>query len=92
MNTKVFPIRSCIACRQSGVKRTLLRFVRTPDGILYDATGRLNGRGAYVCQSVTCLNEVIKKSLLQKVLKTTMPESTLQNINDLAKESGGKDG
>ena len=50
------PKRMCIACRGLFDKRDLMRIVRTPEGdLLLDKTGKLPGRGAYVCDTVDCL-------------------------------------
>ena len=43
---KKVPMRTCIACRTCKPKRTLARIVKTENDVQYDATGKLNGRGA----------------------------------------------
>ncbi|TBH21539.1 YlxR family protein [Thermus thermamylovorans] len=43
------PIRMCVACRKRRPKGELLRFLLTADGFRIDPTGKLPGRGAYVC-------------------------------------------
>ena len=48
------PIRTCIGCRQAEGKRTFVRIVRTPQGVVVDPTGKLAGRGAYVHRSPAC--------------------------------------
>ncbi|MCL2475466.1 MAG: YlxR family protein [Chloroflexi bacterium] len=94
-NIKSQPQRTCVVCRQEDDKRKLVRFVRTPGGILLDESGRLNGRGAYVCCSTSCLSEAIKKQSLQRALKTEMTSGTLDKILKLGErivrtENGGK--
>jgi predicted RNA-binding protein YlxR (DUF448 family) len=55
-------------------KRELLRVVRTPDGrVVPDETGRLAGRGAYVCRSLDCIDRAIAKGALGRALKTPTP-------------------
>ncbi len=55
--------------------------MRTPDGrVVHDETGRLAGRGAYVCRSGDCLERAITKGALSRALKTPLPatlEATL---------------
>jgi len=46
---KHVPIRMCVVCRRRRPKRELLRIVRTPEGFILDESGKLPGRGAYVC-------------------------------------------
>ncbi len=48
------PQRTCIACRRVQAKRTLVRLVRTPEGVLVDPKGKMNGRGAYIHASRSC--------------------------------------
>ena len=57
-------------------KRELTRVVRTPDGrVLLDATGRLPGRGAYLCDDPTCRATAMKKGALSRALATGIPEA-----------------
>lgn len=54
-STKKLPQRTCVACRTIGGKRGLIRLVRRPDGsVAVDETGRLPGRGAYLCRKAEC--------------------------------------
>ena len=63
MTAKKIPMRMCIGCREMKPKRELIRIVKTPEGeIKLDLTGKLNGRGAYVCRSVDCLNKIRKSN------------------------------
>jgi predicted RNA-binding protein YlxR (DUF448 family) len=63
------PRRSCVACRQVRAKRELLRVVRTPAGhIEVDVSGKLAGRGAYLCRDHTCLNQALKQRKLDRAL------------------------
>jgi uncharacterized protein len=63
-----------VACRTARAKRELQRIVRTPDGrVVLDPTGRLNGRGAYVCHDSECLTNAIKKGALARALETPLP-------------------
>jgi hypothetical protein len=51
-----------------------MRVVRTPAGdVVLDDTGRLAGRGAYVCRSTDCLERAITKGALSRALKTPLP-------------------
>ena len=69
MKPKKIPIRMCVGCRESKPKRELLRVVRTPDArIELDATGKMSGRGAYVCGRPECLARAIKTKQLERAL------------------------
>jgi predicted RNA-binding protein YlxR (DUF448 family) len=68
------PTRSCVACRTARPKRELLRVVRTPDGhVTVDETGRVAGRGAYVCRDEACITTAIDRGALARALETTLP-------------------
>ncbi len=71
---KHIPVRTCVVCREKGDKRALTRLVRTPDGVVIDLTGKQNGRGAYLCQQMTCWQTAARSDILNKALKMTLSE------------------
>ena len=73
---KHVPQRTCIACRQVGGKRALIRLVRTDAGVQVDASGKLAGRGAYLHPYQTCWEAVLKGNRLESALRTSLtPEN-----------------
>ena len=71
---KKIPKRRCAACREQKDKKELLRIVRTPEGmIMVDPTEKANGRGAYLCRNVLCLEKAQKTKALERSLKSAMP-------------------
>lgn len=81
---KKIPMRQCTGCGERKEKKNLIRIIRTPEEeIQVDFSGKKNGRGAYICNSVDCLNLAKKKKSLERSLKITIPESVYQ---ELAKE------
>ncbi len=90
------PTRSCVACRTPRAKQELLRIVRTPTGeIRPDATGRLPGRGAYVCQGGGCLSLALTRGQLARALETTIPaevRAALLTVPQTATHQGGERG
>ena len=70
-----------MACRTARPKRELQRVVRTPArDVVIDPTGRLAGRGAYVCQGTVCLDLAIKKGTLARALDTPLPPTFLETV------------
>lgn len=68
------PRRTCVGCGTTGAKRGLIRIVRTPEGeVVADATGKRNGRGAYVCDE-RCLDRALKGRLEKALNRTVSPE------------------
>ena len=78
------PQRSCVSCRTVRDKSDLLRVVVTADGdVAYDPTGKLAGRGAYLCRNEECITAELKKAAkLSKGLKKPLTE---EEIKELAK-------
>lgn len=79
------PQRTCIGCRRSTAKRELIRIVRTPEGsVEVDATGKLSGRGAYLCGRVECWQEALKRDRLSTALKTRLSEADKERLRGYA--------
>ncbi|MGN0784562.1 MAG: RNase P modulator RnpM [Candidatus Aphodomorpha sp.] len=80
---KKIPMRMCVACREMRPKKELIRVVRTPEGgVTLDRTGRANGRGAYLCDSVDCLSRAVKTRALERALETRIDESIFDSLRE----------
>ncbi len=78
-------MRTCVACRTSRPKRDLQRIVRTPAGeVIADPSGRLPGRGAYVCPDTDCLSIALKKGALTRALDTQLSAAFVANVESAA--------
>ena len=77
---KKIPERKCIGCSEKKQKKDLIRIVRLPDdrGVEIDRTGKLSGRGAYICASASCLKKARKRLDVNLVCK--IPEEVFQNL------------
>ena len=83
---KKIPMRRCVGCGESFPKKSLVRVVRTPAGeITLDDTGKLNGRGAYVCRSSECFKTARKKRRFASNLGTGIPEELLDSLEERIK-------
>ena len=91
-------MRRCIGCMNSKPKRELIRIVRTPEGTLrIDTTGKMNGRGAYLCNDPACFERVMKGHKLNKEFEMQIADSVyteLKGFFDQARQTygGGADG
>ena len=73
------PLRQCTGCREMKSKKEMIRVLKTPENeIVLDATGRKNGRGAYVCLSQECLEKAVKRAVPAEVYEDLKKE--LANI------------
>lgn len=81
MAQKKIPMRRCLATGERFEKKDLMRIVRTPEGeVIYDKTGRANGRGAYLSKSVKAIEKAKKTNILRKHLEVEIPESIYQEL------------
>ncbi len=81
MKTYHVPIRTCVVCRQTSAKKTLLRAIRRPEkdggGVAVDPTGKAGGRGAYVCASEECIAKALKQRRFERSLNVANVPATL---------------
>ena len=79
---KKIPERMCVSCRQMKPKTELLRIVNTTDGVVVDFTGKLNGRGVYLCKCAECVNRALKNKKFDKVNGFSLNEvkETLESL------------
>ena len=77
------PMRTCIACREEKPKKEMPRVVRSSEGaISLDFSGKLPGRGAYICNSAECVKKLKKYRLLNKTFSADVPEEVYARIEE----------
>lgn len=82
---KHIPIRTCVACRETGAKRGLTRIVRSPEGdVGIDPTSKKNGRGAYLCDKPGCWDRALSTPLLARALNAEISPETTQSMKAYA--------
>ena len=89
MSAKKLPMRMCIGCREMKPKKELIRVVKTAENdIKLDFTGKLNGRGAYICKDIACLSKAKKLNAIARAFDMSVSadiyaqlESELKNEN-----------
>lgn len=88
---KKAPQRTCMACQIKADKKDLLRIVRDANGdVRLDQTGKMPGRGAYICSNSDCLERVIKTKRLQNVLETPVADHVYDDLrNHIAGHNNG---
>jgi predicted RNA-binding protein YlxR (DUF448 family) len=75
------PQRTCVGCREVEGKRSLIRVVRSPEGIRIDPTGKMPGRGAYLHDRHSCWEKALKASL-GRALKVELDEVAIATLSD----------
>ena len=82
---KKIPMRKCVGCGEMKPKRELIRVVRCVDGeIRLDKTGRLNGRGAYICGDVQCFAKCRKQKRMDKAFGCAVPDEVYAQLERTA--------
>ena len=80
MNKKI-PMRQCVGCGSMKTKKEMMRVLKTAeDGIILDTTGKKNGRGAYLCVSMECLQMARKNRGVERSFKMSIPDEVYDNL------------
>ncbi len=88
------PQRTCISCQRVLSKRELVRVVRTPSSeIVIDRTGKVAGRGAYLCPYMDCWVMALQRKAIERALQVTLGEEDLARITEFTSQlpQRGKD-
>lgn len=75
------PQRTCMGCNEKKDKKDLIRIVKNKNNeITIDRTGKKEGRGAYICDNITCLEKLIKSKRLEKVFDIKISDEIYENL------------
>ena len=78
---KKIPQRQGMGCRERKAKKELIRVVRTPEGgVQVDFSGKVNGRGAYLCPNPECLRKAQRIKSLERSLEIAIPEEVYARL------------
>ncbi len=87
MTTKKIPLRMCTGCREKKPKHELIRIVRKPEGeIVIDTTGKVSGRGAYICRCADCLQKAQKTNALSRAFETGIDSEVYEALREALKQ------
>lgn len=79
------PMRMCVACREMNPKKSMIRIVRFGEmKVSVDSTGKMPGKGAYLCKSEICINKALKTGSLKRALNTDIPDSVFEELRKYA--------
>ena len=75
------PQRTCMGCNEKKNKIELIRIVKNKENQIHiDKTGKMEGRGAYLCEDIKCLEKVIKSKRLEKILDIKISDEIYENL------------
>ncbi len=76
-------MRKCVGCGEMKNKKEMIRVIKTQENeFLLDATGKKNGRGAYLCNSAECLEKAVKSKGLERSFKTNIPKEVYEQLQE----------
>lgn len=88
MKDKKIPLRKCVSCNERKSKKDLIRLVKKGDKeVVIDKTGKVNGRGAYLCLSPECIDDAEKTKKLSRALSTEVSQDIYEELRNLAKQN-----
>lgn len=77
----------CTGCREKKPKSELIRIVKKPDGqIVIDTTGKISGRGAYICRCEECLQKAQKTNALFRAFETNIDSEVYEALREALKQ------
>lgn len=80
-NVRKVPMRKCVGCGEMKSKKEMLRVLKTTDEeFVLDATGKKNGRGAYLCFSKECFEKAVKNKGLERSFKQAIPKEVYEKL------------
>jgi len=84
---KKIPKRKCIACNEMKEKHELVRIVKSAEGELsVDSTGKKNGRGCYICNSIECLKQAKKMRKIERTFSMKVPAEIYDALENEIKQ------
>ena len=74
-------MRKCVGCGEMKSKKEMLRVLKTTEEeFVLDATGKKNGRGAYLCFSKECFDKAVKSKGLERSFKQSIPKEVYEKL------------
>jgi len=89
--TRRQPQRTCISCQRVLSKRELVRVVRTSSGIVIDRSGKVAGRGAYLCPFSDCWEMALKRKAIEHALGVGLDEADVARLEEFASQLPERD-
>lgn len=82
LKKKKIPLRMCLGCQEMKPKKELIRIVRSAENgeIKIDLTGKMAGRGAYICKNIGCFEKAYKAKKLEKALEHSVSPEVYETL------------
>jgi len=78
---KSVPQRTCMGCNSKKNKEDLIKIVKNKENIIsIDITGKMQGRGAYICKNIECIEKSKKNKRLEKSLNIKISDEFYEKL------------
>lgn len=77
---KKIPMRQCVVTKEKLPKMDMFRVVISFEKVVYDKTGKLNGKGAYLKKDKDVINLAKKNKILNRILGVDIPDSLYDEL------------
>lgn len=84
---KKVPERMCMACKSKKPKNYLIRVVGKDNVFNIDYSGKMEGRGAYICKNNACIERCLKQKMLHKTFKTNVANDVYAALKEISIEN-----
>ncbi len=83
MGAKKIPMRMCCGCGEMKPKKELIRVVKTTENeVRLDKTGRMNGRGAYICPVKECMQKARKSRRIERAFECRISDEVYEELEN----------
>ena len=86
MKVKKIPMRMCIVTKERVEKRNLLRIVKTPDGVIVDPSGKINGHGVYIKKDLDVLDKAKQTKVLDRIFEANISDEVYESAKKIIEE------
>lgn len=78
---KKIPQRTCMGCNIKKDKKDFIRIVKNKDGEIYiDKSGKMPGRGAYLCNNIECLEKAMSSKRIDKTFEIKIDNEIYERL------------
>jgi len=83
----MYPVRTCVGCRQRGNRADLIRIVNNQGFLRVDTQKSLSGRGSWLHPSSKCLETAVDRSAFARALKAKMDHEKIEELANFIEQA-----
>ena len=87
LGVRMYPVRTCVGCRQRGNRADLIRIVNNQGFLRVDTQKSLSGRGSWLHPSSKCLEIAVERSAFARALKSKMDHEQVKELTHFIEQA-----